>query len=270
MSSRSLLLPLLSALLLGPATAQASDAPEQCTTNGGSWTVVAGDTFPAQCAAASCTGISYTILRNTNLVPDHVALLVDHDAAVVVPASRDVAAPCAGDAGTQLGTRDCSSRAVRVNQNSETSTFDLVVEGDLIPVGSSIVVKKGKIVEQCRIATLGSQNFYFDAKAQVATQQTFDFEGCQVTIPTSVETGEGGAATITGQGCAFVANGLPAGIAKLIVDDKDVGFLSYGTGYISSGSDSCTTRVISNRIYTWCTCADTNGDGRPDDPSPPC
>jgi len=256
--------------MLAPVGAFASDAPVECKTSGGSWRVLASDPFPADCGAADCTGLSYTIVPQTGLLPDHVALLVEHDADVIVPGSRDVAAPCAGDVVTSLGARDCSSRAVRMNENTETRSFDLVVDGAKIPVGSSIVVKKGKTIEQCRITSLGDQNFYFDPKAQVTTLQTFDFEGCSVTIPTSVETGEGGEAAIAGEGCVFVANALPVGLAKLIVDDKDVGFLSFGTGYLSSGSDSCTTRVISNRIYTWCTCADTNGDGRPDDPSPPC
>jgi hypothetical protein len=28
--------------------------------------------------------------------------------------------------------------------------------------------------------------------------------------------------------------------------------------------------VINRKLYSWCTCADLNGDGIPEDPRPPC
>jgi hypothetical protein len=254
------------ALALTVSAAHASDAPVQCTTNGGGWTVVATAPFDsAICPPGdTCTGITYNIVPHRGEVPDHVALLAEHDADIVVPTSNFISPPCAGDTVTLLGTRDCSTKAVRLNQNlQKTGPFDLIVEGKLQAVGSSIVVKKGKVAEQCRIAALGEPYTVFDPKAQVPTSQTIDFEGCSVTIPTDVVTGEGGPATLEGAGCKFVANAAPVGNAKLIVDGKDVGNLTYGQGAISSGSDSCTTRVISNRLYTWCTC--TIGD-----PKPPC
>lgn len=261
------------ALLFAAGGAIASDAPTECTTSGGGWTVVASEPFEASnCPGGGpCTGITYNITPHRGEIPDHVAVLAEHDTAIVVPSSNFVSAPCAGDGVTSLGARDCSSQAVRVNQNQQkVGPFDLIVEDTLQPVGSSIVVKKGKVAEQCRIASLGRPFEVFDPRAQVPTSQTFDFEGCQVTIPTDVVTGEGGEATLSGDGCVFVANGLPVGVAKLIVDGKDVGFATHGLGALSTGSDSCTTRVISNRLYTWCTCSDANGDGVPDDPRPPC
>jgi hypothetical protein len=271
MNSRTLLVSfLLFLLLLLPGSGTfASDAPDECVTSGGGWTVRATDVYAADCGGLDCTGISYAVVPNRGQTPDHVAVLVEHDANVIVPGSKNVAEPCAGDTVTSLGARDCSSRAVRMNQNSETDSFDLVAEGEQVAVGSSIVVKKGKTTEQCRIASLGAPNLFLDDNAQYTTSQTIDFTGCVVSIPTDLA-GEGGPATLTGPGCAFVANGVPSGIAQLIVDGKDVGFLTQGSGYVSSGTDSCTTRIINRRIYSWCTCEDTDGDGASNDPSPPC
>jgi hypothetical protein len=260
---------LAAALVLAATAAGANDAPLSCTTDGGGWTVTATAPFSAttSCpAGATCTGMTYTIFPRRGEIPDHVALLAAHDVDIVVPTSNFISAPCAGDSVSLLGFRDCSTQTVRLNQNlQKVGPFDLIVQDKLQAVSSSIVVKKGKVAEECRIASLGRPYEVFDAKAQVPTSQTFDFEGCQVTIPTDVETGQGGPATITGAGCKFVANGAPVGSAKLIVDGKDVGFGSYGQGAFSTGSDSCTTRVISNKLYTWCTC--TVGST---DPKPPC
>jgi hypothetical protein len=255
-------------LLFVASGAIASDAPTQCTTNGGGWTVVATQPFEAaNCPGGGpCTGITYNIIPHRGESPDHVALLAEHDVDIVVTSSNFIRAPCVGDTVSLLGTRDCSTKAVRLNQNlQKVGPFDLIVQDTLQPVGSSIVVKKGKVAEQCRIAALGRPYEVFDPKEQVPISQTYDFEGCQVTIPTDVDTGEGSEATISGAGCVFVANGLPVGVAKLVIDGKDVGFATHGLGAISTGSDSCTTRVISNRLYTWCTCP-VGGT----DPRPPC
>ena len=257
---------LAAALVLAAAAAQATDAPLSCNTDGGGWTVTATAPFSAANSpgGGTCTGITYTIFPRRGEIPDHVALLAEHDVDIVVPTSNFISAPCAGDTVSLLGFRDCSTKAVRLNQNlQKVGPFDLIVQDKLQAVPSSIVVKKGKVVEECRIASLGRPYDVFDEHAQVTTSTTIDFEGCVATIPTDVSTGEGGAATLTGSGCKFVANGVPVGQAKLIVDGKDVGFLNHGVGYVSSGSDSCTTKVISNKLYTWCTCAIG-------DPRPPC
>jgi hypothetical protein len=268
-----LLSAIAASLVFAASAATASDAPTQCMTNGGGWIVSVTAPFDAaNCpGGGTCTGLTYMITPLRGEIPDHVALLAQHDTDIVVPSSNFVSPPCTGDSVTLLGTRDCSTQAVRLNQNQQkVGPFDLIVHDTLKPVGASIVVKKGKVIEQCRIASLGRPYEVFDPKEQVPVSQTYDFEGCQVTIPTNVDSGEGGTATISGSGCVFVANGLPVGVAKLIVDGKDVGFATHGLGAVSTGSDSCTTRVISNRLYTWCTCTDANGDGITEDPRPPC
>jgi len=265
---------LMAALFLGIVAGQAvaSDAPLQCTTDGaGNWRIVAVGPFATTCAGGSeCTAIEYDIIPTKGVQPDHVAILADHDVAVVLPESRNVSAPCVGDTVTLLGTRDCSRQAVRINRDAETGFFEMVGGGQLGPIGSSIVVKKGKTIEQCRIASLGGLPAKFDPNAQVSTSQSLNFKGCTLTIPTDPVTGEGGMATIQGDGCAILANGRPINAGELLVDGVSVGNLTYGEGGFSSGVASCTTKVISRKLYTWCTCDDVNGDGIPDDPRPPC
>ncbi len=264
---------LLLALALALTTALpsfASDAPLTCTTGGGAnWTVTVNGPAPVSCAGGeACTEIDYNITPNKGLQPDHVAILVEHDIEVVPQEGATVYSACQGDSVTLLGFRDCSSQTVRLNRDAFTGFYELVGKGNTAPIGASVVVKKGKIVEQCRIASLGRESF--DVNAQVTTNQEINFKGCIVNIPTDPTTGEGGPATISGPNCVFVANAEPVSTGELLVNGQSVGILSFGNGALSSGTASCTTKVINRKIYTWCTCTDVNGDHIPDDPIPPC
>jgi hypothetical protein len=245
----------------------------QCTTNGlGNWTVAVAGPIDVECVyGGDCTAVHYTVTPTLGKQPDHVAVLAEHDVDVVVPESRNVSPPCAGDGVTNIGIYDCSTKAVRVNKSAETGTFVLTVDGKKGLTTSSIVVKKGKVVESCRIASLGTDPAdAFDPNAQRTEAQTISFKGCTVSIPTDPITGEGGVATITGENCVFVANAEPVSAGELLVNGQSVGALTFGQGSVSSGTASCTSKLVNRKLYTWCTCDDVNGDGRPDDPSPPC
>ena len=258
----------LLALLVFSGESLASDVPLTCVTSGGNWTVTVNGPSPVNCAGDTCTELDYNITPNNGLQPDHVAILVEHDIAILPQDGSSVYAPCVGDSVTLLGSRDCSKKTVRMNKDSLTGFYQLVGGGTTAPIGASIVVKKGRTIEQCRIATLGRENF--DANAQVTTNQEINFKGCVVNVPTNPTTGEGGTASISGDNCRFVANGQPVSTGELFVNGMSVGQLNYGDGSISSGEASCTTKVISRKIYTWCTCADTDNDVVPNDPIPPC
>ena len=267
-NTRNVLCTALAATLLAAGGASASDAPLDCTTDGAhNWKVEVTGPLAVTCpGGGECTEVDYKITPLKGLSIDHVAVLAEHDMDVVVPSAANAYAPCVGDSVTSIGIHDCSSRAVRLNSNPQKSgAFDLVVNGNYALRGKSIVVKKGSKQERCRIASLGQDDF--NINAQRTTSQELTFKGCTVTIPTDPVTGEGGEASISGPGCKFVANGSPVNTGQLIVDGKNVGALTFGDGFISSGTSSCTTKVISNRLYTWCTCADGNHDGVPDDPS---
>jgi hypothetical protein len=263
-SRNTFILPILPFVFVAwtAGAACASDTPLSCTTDrAGNWTVTAVGPLTVTCPTGitgDCTAVKYQIVSNLGLLPDHVAILAGHDTEVVVPDSRFVSAPCAGDYVTLLGSRDCSTQAVRMNQNMETEFFDLVVKGTTGLRTSSIVVKKGKLIEECRIASLGGtegDTNTFNPNAQRTILEELTFKGCTARIPTDPITGEGGMATLSGENCVFVANGTPIGTGELIVNGQSVGILTYGEGAISSGTASCTTKVISNKLYTWCTCA---------------
>ena len=267
----------LMVLLITVPAAASSTIPFECTTDGGgNWTISATQPHAVTIdnpdgTTSLGTEIEYKVTSNYGLSPDHVLVLAGYGVDVVIPEARNVYEPCVGDTGTTyLGIHDCSSIAVRMNKNNDTQTFELAVLGDEDPTNSSIVVKKGKVIEECRIASLGKRDDTFDPHAQVTAAQEITFKGCTVTIPTDTSTGEGGVATITGDNCVFVANAEPVSVGELVVNGQSVGTLTFGDGSLSSGTASCTTKVISRRIYTWCTCADVDGDGVPDDPIPPC
>lgn len=257
-------------LLMATSVAQGSDMALQCTTSGaGNWTVTAIGPLSVPCpSGGQCTEVFYDIANNYGLAPDHVVVLAEHDSQIVVPDSRNVFPECDGDNVTFLGIHDCSTRAVRINKDVETGQFALVVYGSKALSSSSIAIKKGKITEKCGIASLGVDRF--DENAQRPANTTISFKGCEVTIPTDTLTGEGGEATITGDNCVFVVNGTSVSDAELLVNGTSVGTLTYGEGSISSGTGSCTSKIVNRKLYTWCTCADTDGDGVPNDPIPPC
>jgi hypothetical protein len=142
-----------------------------------------------------------------------------------------------------------------------------VVAGAKAPSSSSIVVRRGSN-ERCEIASLGVD--HFAPEEEILTSQVIVFKGCTVTIPIDHVTGKPGTASISGDNCVFLANGLPIGHGELKINGISVGNLTRGDGFISSGTSSCTTKVISDLLYTWCTCADTDGDNIPNDPIPPC
>src|SRR5262249_20208539 len=177
--------------------------------------------------------------------------------------------PCIGDG--KIGTNDCSSQAVRLDAddlNPTTNAYSIIVQDAKALRGKAMIVRKGTMVERCRIASLGQDDV--NVNAEKTTSEEVNVKGCTVTIPKDALTGEGGQATISGPGCVFVANGAPVNAGSLVIDGKDVGAFTFGDGFVSSGASSCTTKVVSNRLYTWCTCADANHDGIPDDPKPPC
>ena len=245
------------AVLTTAGRANSSDAPTDCITNGaGNWNVVASAPITLLCPlGGACTEIQYTVtaLKSTGANPDHVAVLAEHDLNVVVDANRTVSPPCAGDGVTQMGIRDCSTQAVRMNKEADTDSFNLLVEGAAAATGSSIVIKKGKIIEACRIASLGASNC--NPKAQQAARETFQFEDCTVEIELDPCTGEPGDATVVSGDCAIDSG--PIESLQIVINGTTQN-VTLGTGWISSGDNSCTTTLYLSRKYTTCTCRDAS------------
>jgi hypothetical protein len=259
-------LAIATAILFAAAMSAASEPVLQCTTNGGGWTVTATAPFDAlPCPAEKCTGMTYNITPHRGETPDHVAITVDWEPQIIIPPSNFDTPPCAGDNVSGLAARDCANQTSRINQNQQkTGPFDLVVVGTLAPIHGSIVVKKGKVLEQCRIATLGTEAF--DPHAQVTLTETLEFKGCSLTIPTDPMTGKGLPATIAGAGCKIVANGEPPEAMTVEINGQSIGdgtWFKDGSAF-SNGDESCTNRIVGGRLYTMCDCKSLS------DPKPPC
>jgi hypothetical protein len=248
------------------APALASDTTFTCVTNGdGNWSIVASMPTAVECAAGVCTEIRYDITPLKGKSADHVVVLTEHDQIVEPNGSRTIHAPCDGDSVTDLGVRDCSSQAVRLNSSPETEgTFNLVVEGEAIAVASSIVVKKGRVIEECGISSLGSQVVVCDPKAQQSSKETFQFGDCEIEIAIDPCTGAPGDATVV-EGSAETCKVDSVAITDLqVVINGEAQNVTVGDGWLSSGENSCTTRFYRRKPYVICDCTDAS------DPSPPC
>jgi hypothetical protein len=246
-------------LVATPVGTYASDAPFECTTNGdGNWSIVATAPEVTTCpSGGTCTKITYEIVPLKNKSPDHVATLVEHDQIVEVSESGDVYTKCEGDPVTEVGLRDCSTKAVRLNEEGDTGTFDLYVQGDqAVATGSTIVVKKGRIVEECRIASLGAScEPVCDPKAQTASKETFVFDDCEVEIALNPCTGDPLSATTVSGDCAVGAVSVDE--IKLVINGTTQN-VTVGEGWLSSGEDSCTTRWFRRRPYVTCSCTNVS------------
>ena len=243
-------------LVATPVGTYASDAPFECTTNGdGNWSNVATAPQVTTCpSGGTCTKITN---EKNNKPADHVVTLVEHDQIGEISGSSDVYPACEGDPVTELGLRDCSTQAIRLNKDSDTGTFDLYVQGDqAVATDSTIVVKKGRIVEECRIASLGSScEPVCDPKAQTASKETFVFDDCEVEIALNPCTGDPLSATTVSGDCA---------VGEVSVDEIKLEIngvlqdVTVGEGWLSSGEDSCTTRWFRRRPYVTCSCTNTS------------
>lgn len=269
--------------VLATAGGARAEEPLACTTSSafpdgegaGRFTVTASEPFAVACADGSeCTRMNYVVTSPLNLFPDHVVVLVSADVEIEVPDERFVSGTCDNDPTTGVGG-ECHLQTVRLNAAANKRDFALVVRGTKTVVPSTVHVKKGSVLEACRIASLGTDDDgALDPFQSVAELTTIAFKGCKVSIPKNIADGEPGAAFFASGSdpdCKFVANGEPLENLSLEVNGRAVGLTRFSTDFeAGSGEGSCSTQVIRGRIYSFCTCKDTNGDGIADDPRPPC
>jgi hypothetical protein len=162
----------------------------------------------------------------------------------------------------------CHERIARFNnQATKANTFTLTVNGRRNPLATSVVVKKGNSQGACRIVGFGlldttggdacvSSCGNFNPSQSVRKIETFKFKGCEVTFEFDLTTGEVKAfdaqPVLTGVSC----NKLEGSVSELLVNggiisgtDEEV---TFGDGWINSGNNSCTTRLVGGRYYTVC------------------
>lgn len=249
---------------VGLATGWAAELNFECTTNDtGNWHVKAEGPRAVACQPDSnageadlCTEMDYTITPLKGLAPDHVAILVDHEYVVEddgIYGNYAVALDCTGDSVTGIGLRDCSRNAVRMNENADTKKYQLSVVGDAAPQASSIVVKKGRVMEECRIASLGPTTC--DPKAQQASKETFAFDGCEVEITLDPCTNKPLSSRVVSGDCAV--GEVEIQTLELVINGVSQP-VTVGDGWLSSGENSCTTRWFNRQPYVTCSCTNTS------------
>jgi hypothetical protein len=249
-------------LLAGTAVmAQVPPSLTTCTTQfqSATFTVASGPTFvpcEAPGGVTQCTEIEYQLVSGSF---QPVYVLAGKGVVDVVPRGPDtlVADPCDGVDG--FGEDACHQQAIRTLPD-EDRTFKIIVAGERSPGPSSVGVDS-EGVEACEILGIGVENTR-NPDQVTQTTETVDFKGCMVEFTRDATTGEVMRARLTEdspEDCTspFLDEGRilrPQPVADLEIrlrGGPTLGKGKFGDGYISTGDESCTTRVIGGKLYTW-------------------
>ena len=249
--------------LLAASGASAGNYYNSCSSFAPTVTVTAGpcpvsSATPVACEAAGAyTGVRYKVTGN----PDHVAALVTANNAVV--SAGTVYAPCKGDPATGLGANSCHERAVALGGcgSSASAEFWVVVVGKRGPVLQSIALKRNSCVKSVAVTGVG---YEISAFQPLQTVESVNFKGCVVDFTKDPLTGAVTDAVLnqlastkvrcstTGQtNCCSDVMTDTVDKLSLTLNGVELGAGQIGEGYVSSGTNSCTTRVIGGRVYTW-------------------
>ena len=259
----------MAAAALLATTAMAADPvpPTSCTTTNG-WAVSTdGLVYDS---VADTTAIAYSI-GTASSTADHVGTFVRAEAGpVTIPSNATQTALCGGDSVLGIGSDAvCHERIVRFNnQKDKTTSFTLSVSGRRQPITTSVVVKKGNSQGACRIVGFGLEDVStaascvhqcgaFDPNQAVRTVETFKFKGCEVAFDFDPITGEVADFYLVSQAPGVTCDLTgPSPVGELMIDGLPLfgnNGVKFGDGWISSGANSCATRLIAGRYCTICT-----------------
>jgi hypothetical protein len=202
------------------------------------------------------TGIKYKVTGS----PSSIAALVTDNNNVV--SGGQVYPACVGDPGTGLGKYSCNEKTVVLGCGSATATFWIVVEGKKTALAQSVALRKSSCVKSFPVAGLGADTNPFQ---QAQKTETVNFKGCAVKFQYDVVTGAVVSAALdpaqsTKRACAVGENsaeccafngGEDVSHLELKLNGLPLGSGVFGDGYVSSGTNSCTTRVIGGKVYSW-------------------
>jgi hypothetical protein len=284
-----------------PAVAAEANLPLSCTTSGG-WTITVTKGPCATTAGASTstsgelvcdasgtnTAIEYSVTGPGT--PDHVFTLVHvtnpGDVLYAGAGNEGAIYPaCIGDNLSGIGLYACHEQAVRLNPESgKSGVFKVIEKGRREPIATSMVVKKGKATDTCRIMGLGLEMTIdpqlacvpnctqVNPEQQMTKTEIVRFKGCAVRFEYNLDTGEVisaffdetssdkplcPAGVSSSNSCCYFneLDGEAVNHLTLYLNGQSLGAGLFGDGYISSGTGSCTTRVIGGKVYTWgCPC----------------
>lgn len=254
----------VAAVMFGAQAATAADPipAKTCTTTNG-WSI--STTGLQYIEAMNYTMVTYNITPISGSTPDHVGTFVRKEAGTVTASgSATVTSPCGGESTLGIPANVvCHERIVRFNnQQTKGTTFSLSVVGRRKPLETSVIVKKGNSQGACAIEGFGIEDTTsglcvhqcgnFDEHQSVVKTEIFKFKGCEVRFDFDTTSGvvldfqvvSGPCTSFEGLVSALTISG--PGI------DPDSQLISFGDGWVGSGDDSCTTRLISGKYYTVC------------------
>lgn len=209
---------------------------------------------------AEYTGIQYKNLSSSTSL-NHVAALVTRNNEVVVPSGTQVIKDCKGDPVTELGKRTCHADAVKFNGVPASASFWFVVKGRQLPIETTVASKQTSSSSPKCFPIVGLGLTASSSQLIQQVQRVTSQDGCAVDFITDSLTGDVLSAKLTAEsltnGCTSPSlNGdtiepLDAAEFEVFRGSESFGSWKFGEGYIRSGQNSCTTRVIGGRVYTW-------------------
>jgi hypothetical protein len=205
------------------------------------------------------TGIRY---RNTGSSADYLATLVTVNNQVSTATGNQVYSACSGDPTTKLGKYSCHELAVKMNPANQATGFWIVAKATVgksqrQAILTSVAAKKGNCIQSFPVLGLGldSQASPFQTLKKT---ETVVFKGCAVTFEfDSLGNVVDAFNDVSQSDPSATCSGLIVStVDKLSITLNepgagDLGGGQFGDGYISSGTNSCTTRVIGGKVYTW-------------------
>jgi hypothetical protein len=251
------------------AAASLLSAPPAAATGGGKcspWTVKTDLESPGG-DCPGCVGIMRYSVSWTGKTgaPDHVAVLVggtDTTAVQLIPGMQVYPAG-QGDPVTGLGQGVSDAIAVRVNPLPLIKQFSLVVRGG-VPAPTWMSLRKGTTKTTCQVPGLkigADQELAcvpncgnLHPKQPRKVSELVCFEGCCLNTVFDPDTG-----AVDDDATDLTQESKDAGCELHKKSVKDVEFIvegvpmqgQFGSGYLSSGPDSCTTYFYGGRLYSF-------------------
>jgi hypothetical protein len=246
-----------------------SPPPKSCSTGLFQVSVSSGPDFVSCTPTASnpsgrCTEIGYTVSPLSSYgFPDQVTALEGIGIQYVTGPGGQWFPPCVGDLVNVIGLRSCHEQAAKFNPNSNAKTFTIGLAGERKPGPTTVATRKGLLkLGQCTILGIGLDGV---ASPDQTTQsaETINFKGCLVRFTRDPATNDVVRAQLltptgdSGKECqsptlnGAIIDPRPVGDIEVFLGDSTLGPGKFGDGYISTGDESCTTRVIGGKVYTW-------------------
>jgi len=239
--------------LLTAVDAGATGYTTSCSSISYSFTVIAGPCLvqdpnnPVCSTTGDYTGIRYQV---SGSAADHVYALVTANNVVVGGPGVQVFGPGQGCPSTDLGVGSQHEKCVKVNPQGSTRRFWVVAAGKKTPIQTTVAAKKGSCFKSYAIQGLGLDT---NAFAAVTPNETVAFKECKVEFVKDPISGAVSSAALTAdspESCSLYESSVEE-MSVSVPGAGNVGVPRFGDGYVSSGTNSCITRILGGRVYTW-------------------